>query len=1078
MKEWMKQLGVLFLVFMMALTILPSQGTIKAEETKESFTVHYHKNDGTDEIIDKEYASKEEAIEEGSLFTWEGRTFVAWNLQADGKGKRIAEKTKLNEVMKDETTLDVYAIWKEKVFKVNFMDINGDKETIYHEEETKAGKITLPVYRNSEHENEVFAGWKNEKDSKVYEPGKEIEIKEDSTFVAQFMKKEIKAKGTKDLEIIKIIYYSANNERLEKIIKGTDIINYPEEFRESGLETREFLYWAASITAYIDESVPRIKPEEDITKVDFSEYVYIHNGEYSIELYAIYKTDQVTLSFDYITKDDKLITSKEITKPFSYHYVTEEDGCKIYKFTTGEVTMPEVKINDIKSVYTWIPGFCRNSPPIRSKAQNDLYRTEYEPTKTYEFTNEIPDYIILETLIYGYIHLYGEYTGIKVIYEKGDLQGEPPVDNNIYGYAPGQKDLIKIANQGTLQYEAGELLGWFFSNITLKKGASYSYSYIEKKLQASYEKDSDILYLYPIYLPSNINDFFDLSDLPKEINLNELAVIFCEDDNSMLRLPDISDAFDNTNYVFVGWKYTNSSDKVLGPGEPFYLENSEDIKFKPVFVKKDKFNIIYDCPDDIQCPIDSKTYTIGENIEIKDMNSEGLMYQGQGFSNWVARNGVDLEYNYMDEFGRIKRRLVHEYFDFIEDGVLRLTPKYNSISLDDYVICDPNIENANLYVEGFQHYIPVFSNPFYVPCKMPYHDDKYFIGWSTTSDNKGKEFLSYWATIEEYKSFEKLIKNKERPVRLYAQWIDKDTLSEMPGYVKVTIQKDQGNGRNLSYTTYMRAGVNVKLADILERLPGGIESELCKDITYDYSLEMHYLNDLMIIDKDGMMATNVTIPDNVTEITYEIKIRDIPIRFYASSYGNLIDKNGYLRKTIKNDGINTYLQTLELPIPKADEGYRFVGWKVDPYFVPLFKGGGRTIDDLKKNFNVVNWYTLKKEIWSTEELSKTPIYEGNLVDSLLPPYARSYLLSELNVIAVFEPTGKVEYYYDGVKDDEATEILTDLHTGDTVTAYPDKSKDGMYEVAKTDGLPMIVDDDYTKNVIKVYYKKKKTAVTV
>ena len=88
-------------------------------------------------------------------------------------------------------------------------------------------------------------------------------------------------------------------------------------------------------------------------------------------------------------------------------------------------------------------------------------------------------------------------------------------------------------------------------------------------------------------------------------------------------------------------------------------------------------------------------------------------------------------------------------------------------------------------------------------------------------------------------------------------------------------------------------------------------------------------------------------------------------------------------------------------------------------------------------------------------------------------------VKDLSLIHIFfEPTGKVEYYYDGVKDDEATETLTDLHTGDTVTAYPDKSKDGMYEVDKTDGLPMIVDDDYTKNVIKVYYKKKKTAVTV
>lgn len=78
------------------------------------------------------------------------------------------------------------------------------------------------------------------------------------------MKKEIKAKGIKALENTEITYYSANNEWLEKTIEGTDIINYPEEFRESGLETREFLYWAASIDAYIDDSVPRIKPGDKI----------------------------------------------------------------------------------------------------------------------------------------------------------------------------------------------------------------------------------------------------------------------------------------------------------------------------------------------------------------------------------------------------------------------------------------------------------------------------------------------------------------------------------------------------------------------------------------------------------------------------------------------------------------------------------------------------------------------------------------------------------------------------------------------------------------------------------------------
>ena len=74
----------------------------------------------------------------------------------------------------------------------------------------------------------------------------------------------------------------------KKTIEGTDIINYPEEFRESGLETRKFLYWAASIDAYIDESVPRIKPGDKLSDVDFSEYICITDeGDVLLFLFAI-----------------------------------------------------------------------------------------------------------------------------------------------------------------------------------------------------------------------------------------------------------------------------------------------------------------------------------------------------------------------------------------------------------------------------------------------------------------------------------------------------------------------------------------------------------------------------------------------------------------------------------------------------------------------------------------------------------------------------------------------------------------------------------------------------------------------
>ncbi|MCU0104042.1 hypothetical protein N4321_13750, partial [Longicatena caecimuris] len=883
--------------------------------------------------------------------------------------------------------------------------------------------------------------------------------KEDSTFVAQFMKKEIKAKGTKDLEITKIIYYSANNEWLEKTIEGTDIINYPEEFRESGLETREFLYWAARTTAYIDESVPRIKPEEDITKVDFSDYVFIHNGEYSIELYAIYKTDQVTLSFDYITKDNKLITSKEITKPFSYHYVTEENGSKIYKFTTGEVTMPEVKINDIKSVYTWIPEFLYGFPPIRSKAQNELYRTEYEPTKTYEFTNEIPDYIILETLMYGYIHLYGEYTGIKVIYEKGDLQGEPPVDNNIYGYAPGQKSYLTIADGGTLTSEDSVFYGWkTYNGDILKENDLITFQKLLNIVHS--DEDNAKVNLTPVLIRAP-EVTFDLSSLPSNIEIEkpELIVLNSKWSNKYaFLLPDISDEIKNSNYVFIGWK-NKQLDEIYEPFAAQYTyENG--VVLEPIVMEKSKFKIVYECPDSVTCPVDNTEYELGDDIKLKNMPVDGLEYNGSYFNGWYPLDYVWQDYDYRS-FITIP---VFKYINAITNGELRLDAIYTELD----ILCNPNekdvlLEKNLINIEK----LPLLYN-YYL--SIPVKENKYFIGWSLTPDNKNPdEFLSYWtATIDDVKE---LIKGKEKPVQLYAQWMSEEELKNRNDFIKVTFELNQGNGNKLAVTTYAPKGFKLDASKFLSQ---NKYSELYQKLTYEYSnIDTYciFTEELYVKDLDGEYKKDIVLPMDVSEVTYEIKNREIPTSYMVSEHGVYYNKTGEIIKYIQDSGEDIYLRTLDLPIPVADEGYVFAGWKLSPVFSPYQPSYSRNNNQNNTEIKT-NWYTLKKEIWSTEELSKTPIYEGNLVDSLLPPYARSFLISKLNVIAVFEPTGKVEYYYDGVKDDEATETLTDLHTGDTVTAYPDKSKDGMYEVDKTDGLPMIVDDDYTKNVIKVYYKKK------
>ena len=1048
MKERMKQLGVLFLVFMMALTILPSQGTIKAEETKESFTVHYHKNDGTDEIIDKEYASKEEAIEEGSLFTWEGRTFVSWNLQADGKGKRVAEKTKLNEVMKDETTLDVYAIWKEKVFKVNFMDINGDKETIYHEEETKDGKITLPVYRNSEHENEVFAGWKNEKDSKVYEPGKEIEIKEDSTFVAQFMKKEIKAKGIKALENTEITYYSANNEWLEKTIEGTDIINYPEEFRESGLETRKFLYWAASIDAYIDESVPRIKPGDKLSDVDFSEYICITDeGDVLLFLFAIYDNEN-KLGILSIYQND----NNEIIKDFKdrYNYSYNED--------TEELIVEDVVLKEPdlirKNFLYWLYENYENQVAIEYPAGSKI------SLKVKKLKIDFPRTLAAGCFPGVLTGIYDEEDnyGIDIIYENPEgLNGKPPVDKNIYGLEKGMKPVAAIAG-GTLTSRNSIFYGWKTYNGDIwKENDLITFEKLQEAL--SYNGDKTKVNLKPIfiYVPAT----FDLSSLPNNIEIRqpELIVIFDElnSDYSFL-LPDISDEFKNSDYVFVGWKNKQLNEVYA----PFTDENDYGVGvvLEPIVMKKTKFKIVYECLDSVTCPIDNAEYELGDEIKLKNMPTNGLEYEGSYFIGW---------YPFYDQ--SFKQIPVFEYIHAITNGELQVFSSYSDEK--NSIFCDPNGNDIALTPELKEiNSLPLFSRGDYI---IPMEDKEYLIGWSLTPNNENPdEFLSFWTATSD--DIYELIKGKNNPVRLYAQWISEEELKKRSDFIKVTFELDQGNGNKLVDTTYAPKGIEFNASYFLFN---NKYSVLNQKLTYEQSYVNAY-NEIYVKDLDGENKKSIILPTDVSEVTYEIKMinRKIPTSYMANNHGVLKNETGKITKYIEDSGEDIFLRILDLPIPVADEGYVFAGWKLRPYFKNCFpKVPSRSVN-AKNEVTIADWYTLKKEIWSTEELSKTPIYEGNLVDSLLPPYARSFLISKLNVIAVFEPTGKVEYYYDGVKDDEATETLTDLHTGDTVTAYPDKSKDGMYEVDKTDGLPMIVDDDYTKNVIKVYYKKKKTAVTV
>ena len=70
----------------------------------------------------------------------------------------------------------------------------------------------------------------------------------------------------------------------------------------------------------------------------------------------------------------------------------------------------------------------------------------------------------------------------------------------------------------------------------------------------------------------------------------------------------------------------------------------------------------------------------------------------------------------------------------------------------------------------------------------------------------------------------------------------------------------------------------------------------------------------------------------------------------------------------------------------------------------------------------------------------------------------------------------VEYYYDDVKDKDATVIGESQMCGTEINAYTPKLKDG-YELDRVDNFPLTIQADESKNVIKVYYKKIGYTVT-
>ena len=102
-------------------------------------------------------------------------------------------------------------------------------------------------------------------------------------------------------------------------------------------------------------------------------------------------------------------------------------------------------------------------------------------------------------------------------------------------------------------------------------------------------------------------------------------------------------------------------------------------------------------------------------------------------------------------------------------------------------------------------------------------------------------------------------------------------------------------------------------------------------------------------------------------------------------------------------------------------------------------------------------------------------YKANIkhytYDSAIPSSITVNEESSKNVLNLYYTLNKygytVEYYYDGVKDENETETNT-ADFGKQITTYEDKSKE-IYKLEKTENVPLTISDNPSNNVMKIYY---------
>ena len=308
-------------------------------------------------------------------------------------------------------------------------------------------------------------------------------------------------------------------------------------------------------------------------------------------------------------------------------------------------------------------------------------------------------------------------------------------------------------------------------------------------------------------------------------------------------------------------------------------------------------------------------------------------------------------------------------------------------------------------------------------------------------DEKTKE-LSY--TVEYYKD-NVLQESDTQTTSKIVQVLEPDTL--IVDFSKINT-KDKYIGYKLSKTSPANIPNSVENGTTIKVYYG-------KD-SFDYTIEYYYEG---IIDKSKT---------HTEKALYETIIKDYEDK---NIEGYRFEKTeGAPLKVSENESENI----IRVYYIIDDGNTKTLNYTVEYYKDGVLQEGDTQTES--KTVQVLEPDTLNVD---TSKINKTNKYTGYKLQKTEPEAIPS-AVNNGDVIRVYYVKDNfdytVEYYYDDVKDETKTEVLNSRFES-IIKTYPDKSE-RKYDAYKTENLPLKITEDSSKNIIKIYYTKKESTITV